>query len=120
LRETYEELAIAPSRVEVFAELGWQQTSVHHRVKPFAGRVSAPLSLQPNPDEVAQVLYLPVSRLRADLFERRGIWRDRQSREHVLYRFDLDGHEVWGLTARILRDFLAESEEFRAEIDNAR
>lgn len=112
LRETREELGIRPSAVEVFAELDWRRSRVHQRVKPFAGRIRGPLRLVPSPEEVTEVLWLPVERLRPELFEVRGVWRDPTGREHRIWRFDLEGREVWGLTARILRDFLFESPEF--------
>ncbi|MCZ6796269.1 MAG: CoA pyrophosphatase [Planctomycetota bacterium] len=115
LRETREELGVPGSRVEIFAELGWHRTSIHDRVKPFAGRFAPGLPLRLNPDEVEKVLFLPVSRLSRELFELRGIWQGPDGEEHRILRFDLEGHEVWGLTARILHDFWVESAEFRAE-----
>ena len=116
LRETFEELGVSPEQVDIFAKLGWRRTSIHQRVKPFAGRLHAASSLAPNPAEVKSVLYLPVSRLSPDLFQLRDVWRDRQGNEYEILRFHLDQDEVWGLTARILYDFLHESPEFRAGI----
>jgi len=115
LREAREELGIDPARVEVFAELDWRRSSIHHRVKPFAGRIRGPWAVDPSPDEVETVLYLPAARVGEGLFETRA-WRAEDGRELVTYRFDLDGFEVWGLTARILRDFCLESPEFARAI----
>jgi 8-oxo-dGTP pyrophosphatase MutT (NUDIX family) len=109
LREAEEELGIPPARVEIIAELDWHQTSLHHRIKPFAGRVAGSSPLSPNPDEVERVLYLPLRRLRLELFQPRGVWRDRRGVEHVLHGFELDGLVVWGLTARVLHTFFFES-----------
>ena len=52
LRETREEVGIPPERVEILRELGWHETSLLHRVKPFVGRVRAPCSIVPDPLEV--------------------------------------------------------------------
>ena len=103
LRETEEEVGIARERITLLEELAWQMTGLGHRVKPFLARVE-PGPVSPNPAEVDRVLYLPVERLTADLFRERGIWRDPNGGEHRVHTFDLDGFEVWGLTARILRE----------------
>jgi len=103
IREAGEEVGIAPARISIAAELPWQSTSLGHRVKPFLGRVT-PGPLQPNPEEVERVLYVPVSLVRSDPFRARGTWRDAEGRRRTTYTFEFDGLEVWGLTARILRD----------------
>ena len=108
LRETREEVGIAPSQVELFAELGWHETSLRHRVKPFAGRVRPPYRVVPRPEEVETTLYLPVDRASREMFEERGRWRGPDGEERTILSFQLDGHQVWGLTARILYSFFFE------------
>lgn len=109
LRETAEEVGIGPDRVRVFAELDWHGTRHHPRIKPFAGEVVGECHVVPDPREVAEVLYLPARRLRPELFTRRasalGLGRESS---HELLGFELDGHEVWGLTARVLHSFTIE------------
>lgn len=102
LRETHEEVGIPPSAVELLAELEWHQTSQAHRVKPFLGRVVQPCALKPSPSEVERILFLPRVRIRPELFEVRDTIRLPDGTEHTVQTFQLDGHEVWGLTARIL------------------
>ena len=102
LREAEEEVGISPAQVEILEEINWQETSLGHRVKAFAGRVRAPLEIRLSPTEVEKVLYLPVRNVDRDLFQVRGQWRDATHHMHTVLTFQLDGHEVWGLTARIL------------------
>jgi len=102
LREANEELGIEADSVRIIAELQWQETGFRHEVKPFVGWIEKPRRVRPNPDEVERVLYLPTSRLLPGLFKTRGYWKDARGREKEILTFELDGFEVWGLTARIL------------------
>ena len=104
LRETHEEVGIPPDRVTILRELGWHETSLLHRVKPFVGRIGGPVTLALDPREVERVLYLPLSTVTAELFRERGRWVAPSGEERAIYTFQLDGCEVWGLTARILRE----------------
>jgi 8-oxo-dGTP pyrophosphatase MutT (NUDIX family) len=105
LRETEEEIGVPPSSAEVIDELDWHATGLGHRVKPFVARIDATVELRPNSDEVREVLFLPVERIVASLFRVRGHWTNPAGEEHEILAFDLDGCEVWGLTARILRAY---------------
>ena len=104
LRETYEEVGIPASHIEIFRELGWQQTSRFDRVKPFVGHVQTPCPIVADPGEVEHVFYLKVASITPDLFRVKGQWRDPEGKEHAVHTFDHEGYEVWGLTARILRE----------------
>jgi len=111
LRETFEEVGILRAQVTIERELGWHQTSVLHRVKPFVGRIASPWTLRPDPGEVERVLLLPVARITPELFQIRGRWSGPDGREHTVHTFPWEDCEVWGLTARILREaFLGEAD----------
>jgi 8-oxo-dGTP pyrophosphatase MutT (NUDIX family) len=104
LRETEEEVGIPPQAVRILRELAWQETALAHRVKPFVGKVEGPYTLRPEPREVERLLYLPSARLNPELFSIRGTFVDSNQQSRNIYTFSLDGCEVWGLTARILRE----------------
>jgi 8-oxo-dGTP pyrophosphatase MutT (NUDIX family) len=117
LREAREEVGIQPPQVRIFAELDWHETSLGHRVKPFAGRICPPCRIVPHPGEVEKVLYLPLRGVSPEMFAEcpipgrpdpeimdRGA-RATRPRERRTLAFCLEGHEVWGLTARILYSF---------------
>ena len=107
VRETNEEVGIAEERISLLSELPWHLTGLGHRVKPFLARV-APGPMVLNPDEVERLLYLPVTLARSDPFRVRGTWKDPAGKEHTVYTLEWDGLEIWGLTARILRDHFVE------------
>jgi 8-oxo-dGTP pyrophosphatase MutT (NUDIX family) len=104
LRETHEELGIAPAAVDVLGGLSPLQTFTSGTaIVPFVGVLPADPVFTPSPAEIAEVLEFPVERLLA--VEKPMVW----SREHETYWghvYELDGHTIWGATARILNEFL--------------
>jgi 8-oxo-dGTP pyrophosphatase MutT (NUDIX family) len=102
LRETHEELGVPPAAVRVVGRLGDVSTMVSgFVVAPYVGWAEGPLSPVPSELEIARVLEVPVSSLLA---------ADAvlpPSPDVVSLRYPLLGEDVWGATARILREFAA-------------
>lgn len=104
LREAREELGLRSDQVELLGAL----EPVHTRVTgilvvPFVGMLWADPRFTPNVGEIAEVLEFPLAEL-----ARIGV---EEEFEHDGYRFtshvfDMDGHVIWGATARILRSFI--------------
>jgi 8-oxo-dGTP pyrophosphatase MutT (NUDIX family) len=105
LRETQEELGLAPEDVDVLGALSPLQTFTSGTsIVPFVGIFAADPVFTANPAEIAEVLEFPVDRLLE--VERPMAWT-REDRTFRGYVYELDGHTVWGATARILNEFLA-------------
>lgn len=104
LRETDEELGIAPASLEVLGALPWTPTFVSgFVVVPFVARLGERPRMTPSADEVAEVLEFDLDRLaRAERVEQRE-WRGAAYDTHT---YTLDGHTVWGVTGRILHSML--------------
>jgi 8-oxo-dGTP pyrophosphatase MutT (NUDIX family) len=108
LREAREELGIEPGEVDVLGPLPLVETN-HSRfaIMPWVGIVSAGARrrLAPNPDEVAEVIELPLGALAAP-----GSRRDQRFiRGRVLVAspaYDVGATTVWGATARIVSELL--------------
>ena len=106
LRETQEEIALAAAEVEIVGALTPVSTFVTgYKIQPFVGLVADPreLDLSPNPTEVETVLTFTLDRLR-DGYEMRRLIR-RGVPVHTP-TYEVEGHLIWGATARILGDFL--------------
>jgi 8-oxo-dGTP pyrophosphatase MutT (NUDIX family) len=105
LRETREEIGLPESQIRILGQFDDYLSSTDLIVTPFAGWVSPPLELSPNPEEVEEILEVPWS-----LFRDPGSCRTetlwRLDRDILVYHYDFHGRDVWGLTARIIRDFL--------------
>lgn len=106
LREAQEEIGLDPAVVELGEELPTTNTFVTgYRIHPFVGRIPDPtgLDLQPNPHEVETVLTLSLEVLREGYAMRRLIRRGVPIHTPT---YEVEGHLIWGATARILGDLL--------------
>jgi 8-oxo-dGTP pyrophosphatase MutT (NUDIX family) len=105
LREAEEEVGLAPDDVELLGALQPTPTiATNYAVYPFVGLIEPGRTWRPSAAEVAEVLELPLRRLRD------GYARRRLLRRGVPFRTDVycvDQHLIWGATARIVADLLA-------------
>jgi len=104
LREAHEEIGLDPDTVELVGALPPVGTFVTgYRVFPFVGIVQPGQNWRPQASEVAQVLEFTL----ADLIA--GHEMQRLLRRGVPIKtptYTVDGHMVWGATARILESLL--------------
>jgi len=107
LRETHEEIGIESRSIEILGRFHDYLSVTDNRVTPFAGYIDGPFTTKPQTTEVAEILFVPFGifldpgRLRIERMPYRGDMRD-------VYFYCFEKHQIWGLTARIIRDFLAE------------
>jgi 8-oxo-dGTP pyrophosphatase MutT (NUDIX family) len=100
LRETHEEIGIAPEAVRIVRQL----SSVHTRVSsflvtPFVGVATGPIEPVPCDREIARVMQVSI----ADILAADA--RLPRFPTIATLRYPLDNEDVWGATARILSDF---------------
>ena len=104
LRECQEEIGLDPSQVALVRELGRQYTPTGFRVTPFVANIQPPVIFKPNPNEIATIFSVPFShfRERSNIRIIRQKWEGREFLDpHIVYQ----GHEIWGVTGRILCEF---------------
>jgi len=106
LRETSEELGIPPEQVEVLGMLDEIPTITSFRIVPFVGAIPEGLPLRPNPEEIAELIEVPVRALMVPTLPRVERWNVME-KEREVYFYDYGAHVIWGATARILKDLLA-------------
>lgn len=114
LRETYEELGIPIEAVRVLGPLGPVDTIVtNFKIYPFVGAPhdpAAPVVYVPDSFEVARVLEIPLKEIIHPRARRDEEWIMRgQPRPVVFYNYQQ--YVIWGATAYILRNFIAEINE---------
>ena len=105
LRESEEEIGLAPKKVLSLGELDEVETPSGFRIVPCVGAVPSPLEVEANPEEIAEVFAVPLRAL-ADprLVEDRRIVFNGVPRLLRIYHF---GHrQIWGATARIVQNLL--------------
>jgi len=105
LREAQEEIGLDPNAVEILGALQPTPTiATGYAIYPFVGVISPDQTWTLSEREVAAVIELSLSDVAA------GYARRRLTRRGVVIRTDtyaVDGHVIWGATARIVADLLA-------------
>jgi 8-oxo-dGTP pyrophosphatase MutT (NUDIX family) len=101
LRETHEEIGLAPERVEVIARLPDYFTRTGYRVSPVVGLIEPPVALAPDPREVADVFEVPLDFL-LDPRNHAREKRELQGRSVAFYVLQYGERRIWGATAGML------------------
>lgn len=105
LRETYEEIGIHPSQVEIIKP--YTQVYIppsNFVVHPFFGLCRDEIRFIPDPSEVAQIIELPISTLLNDSIVVETEIPTSESTSIVLPAFKIENHIVWGATAMMLSE----------------
>ena len=76
-------------------------------ISPFVGLIPYPYPFHPNPIEVAIVFDAPLSVLADPAVQRRYIRARDDGATIEDVEFHVNGHIIWGATARILQHFLS-------------
>jgi 8-oxo-dGTP pyrophosphatase MutT (NUDIX family) len=104
LRETHEEIGLAPSKVEILGSQHEYVTVTGYRVTPMVGLVEAPLELKLDEFEVAEAFEVPLSFFLDPANHQRNsvMWEGRQ--RHY-YAMPYGKYYIWGATAGMLMNF---------------
>ncbi len=107
LRESYEEIGLPVSDVEILGALDDTPTSSSgYLISPFLGLIPWPFELKLDPHETAEVFSTPVTALLdKDCF--REEVRLREGKPQSVYYYRYRDRTIWGATAKILKQFLA-------------
>lgn len=110
LRETHEEIGLPPENVQVFGMLESCITSRRLEVTPVVGLVSLPPDWTLQPDEVAEVVELPLDVfLEARNYQK--VARHYHGRKVNSVAITCNHYEIWGLTAKIMMQLQQTLEE---------
>lgn len=101
LRETHEEVGIAPHHVSVLGYLGPMPTITGYAVTPVVGLVSGVANLVIDRTEVEYAFEVPLEFL---LDERNDRWVERQfhGRSFSMVEFHFQEQRIWGATAQMI------------------
>jgi 8-oxo-dGTP pyrophosphatase MutT (NUDIX family) len=103
LRETQEELAVAPSDVIALGALSPIVTVTHFYVEPYVAAVPQPYVWKPAEAEIAEVIEAPLAALMDPaILEKKPM----PGRDELILFYHYGKHVVWGATARILSELL--------------
>lgn len=101
LRETEEEIGVAPADVDVLGALDPIHTfSSNFLITPFVGRIPHPYAFRPNPHEVDDVFSVALATLQDPATLAHDTWTiDGHAIPIVAFRHE--GRMIWGATQRI-------------------
>ena len=106
LRESWEEIGLAPADVEILGELDDTATYVtRFLISPFVGAIPYPYNFKANHEEVEEVISVPLD----VLLDKRNFKEETQSiggQSVPQYFYRYGDRVIWGATARILKQFL--------------
>ena len=101
LRETHEEIGIAPASIELLGELPLYATSTGFQVAPVVGLIRPPFEIKADAFEVAEVFEVPLSFLaNTSNYQRHRVERAGTIRH--FFAVPYGGRFIWGATAGIL------------------
>lgn len=119
LRESHEEIGIDPGHVRVLGQLDQTRAAYNFLVTPFVGLIPWPYEFRLNHAETAAVFSVPIPSLLAPgCFVMEDRYLDPE-RRHPVYHFYYDGWDIWGATARIVKQFLEIAYGFKPEENGA-
>ena len=105
LREAEEEMGIHRADVTILGELDDVVTRTNFGVRVYIGTIPYPYPFQPSPIEIDEVLEVPISSL-CDLANVRCETRWVDGQPVTAYSYAYNQHLVYGVTAKILQQFL--------------
>lgn len=103
LRETEEEVGLAPRHIEIVGQLPDYFTASGYQVTPLVGLVRPPFDLKPDSFEVAEVFETPLAFLMNPAnHQRRSVQLEQGVR--IFYTMPYQRYFIWGATAAMLRN----------------
>lgn len=107
LRETFEETGIPPQKVQILGQMSPLVSSSGFLIFPVIGKIEWPIALIPAENEVKRIFSVPLKWLaEPGNQEERLYMRQNGIQEMVIFYKPFDGEIIWGITARIIVDFL--------------
>jgi 8-oxo-dGTP pyrophosphatase MutT (NUDIX family) len=105
LRESHEEVGLEPQHVRVLGQLDQVTTSSIYLVTPFVGLIPFPYEFRLNQTETKAVFFVPISALLdPKCFHMETNFST--GRQRPIYHFRYETWDIWGATARIIKQLL--------------
>ena len=106
LRESWEEIGLEPKDAEILGGLDEAVTTTsNYVISPFVAFIPYPYKFTKNPEEVEEIIEVPVTAL-LDKNSFREEVELRHGKPTPAYFYQYHGYIIWGATARILKQFL--------------
>ena len=104
-RELQEELSVSPDQHRPLCRLVPRPVISRHHVTPFVSLIDPAATIVPDPNEVAYAFEVPLAHL-AQVGTETTATREMFGGIHTSYTWEHDRETIWGVTGRIVADFL--------------
>jgi len=105
LRETQEEIGVAPGQIEYLGRLDDCYSIHSYRVSCHVGLLPDKVDFSLNPGEIAELIEFPLAALADPAIYHQENWQ-HQGRSLPVDFYTLDSQVIWGMTAGILKQLL--------------
>ncbi len=105
LRETFEEVGIRSKDVRIIGEMDDVPAVSDHVVTPIIGVIPHPYNFRVSADEIEELIEIPLGFF-MDTANCRTEWHNFRGQITPIYYYQYGRHNVWGLTAYMIRCFL--------------
>lgn len=106
LRETYEEIGVDPSLIEIVGRLSEVYIPRSgYNVHPFVGYTPTRPIFTLQPDEVEQLIEIDLAQLFAPTTKSEFTFRDTNGEEFLAPSYLIDRRHLWGATAMMMAEF---------------
>lgn len=104
LRETEEEVGLGREHIAIVGHLDTYVTRTGFVVTPVVGVISPPLTLKPDPHEVAEIFEVPLDFL-MDAANHQYCSAEFDGQVRHFYAIPFESYYIWGATAGMLKNF---------------
>lgn len=106
IRETWEEVGIDPSTIQVLGELDDLLTVSGFRVTPFVGKLKYPFPVKICEDELSEVFSAPLSFFMNETNCRQECLIDSNGHKREFFVYQFQQYRIWGATASMINNFI--------------
>lgn len=106
LREAREELDINPGQIKLAGRLTPLFIEIsNYCLQPVVATAGHRPDFKPNPQEVAEIIELPLSHL-LDPLNKKEEWQWLRGRSVLIPYYEFNGYQIWGATAMVLSELI--------------
>jgi 8-oxo-dGTP pyrophosphatase MutT (NUDIX family) len=106
IRETWEEIGIEPSSIQIIGELDDHPTVSGFNITPFVGKIAYPFTAQICEEELSELFSVPLSFFLEGSNCKQEYLVDSDGKKREFFVFQYQNYRIWGATAAITRNFI--------------
>jgi 8-oxo-dGTP pyrophosphatase MutT (NUDIX family) len=107
LRESYEEINLLPTQVQLLGACRSRSTRAGVLVTPFVGVIPEHVELVPNRSELDAIFRVPLAAFHSGMIQTRTDIFSHEGRSYRVPAYLHQGYEIWGFTAALTHEIIS-------------